>query len=358
MSEERHDELLDLLTNEEFKKWILEPAYERQVFWEKWLEHHPEKRELVKTAAEFIKSAKFKTLRFSTEEKDQILSNIISYSQTGNRPSEKLADYTGKSRHRRSVPFSFMYRAAAVLAFIGIFSGLIYWNKPGDRSQGANNAITIIEKENPKGRKSVVMLPDGTRATLNSFSRLTYDSNYGSTGRIVNLEGEAFFEVTRDTLRPFQVISNEVVTTALGTSFDVRAFNGDDLQSISLLSGKVKVTRLDDQIAVKENILNPGEGFVIDNHSGVMEKITFDPLKVFGWKDGILVFRDNDLNEVIQTLERWYDIRITLVGTPAKSWRADGNFDNESLEGVLQGLSYTYDLEFLIKGKDVELKFN
>jgi ferric-dicitrate binding protein FerR (iron transport regulator) len=86
--------------------------------------------------------------------------------------------------------------------------------------------------------------------------------------------------------------------------------------------------------------------------------VTVDALKVYGWKDGILVFKDNDLSEVVSTLERWYDVRIEVIGRPEKSWRADGKFDNETLEQVLQGLSFTYDMEFLINRKNVELKFN
>jgi ferric-dicitrate binding protein FerR (iron transport regulator) len=359
MKESRQQEFLELLTNEDFKRWVLEPTYERDVFWDKWLENHPEKSALVIAAKEFIRTKKFREYSIASEEKDRILSAIISKTEI-NKSSAEERKLGSKYELRRSLfqyPAS-LYRIAAVLFFIATFIGVAYWNLKSERSPVSANELTFVKKENPQGRKSVVMLPDGTKVTLNSASMITYDSNFGVQDRTVRIEGEAFFEVIPDTSHPFRVVSNDIVTTALGTSFNVRSFANESSLNISLLTGKVKVTRIGDQNTTEEHLLSPGEGFIITRQNGEIERVTVDALKVYGWKDGILVFKDNDLSEVVSTLERWYDVRIEVIGRPEKSWRADGKFDNETLEQVLQGLSFTYDMEFLINRKNVELKFN
>lgn len=359
MTKGRRQEFLELLSNEEFKRWVLEPTYESDVFWTKWIENHPEKRDIVYAATEFIRRKKFSEFTFSPKEKDQILSSIIS--KTTINPlkydDHKSSQNDGSERSIKSYG-KWLYKAAAILFFIATFSGIIVWNLNNSNTQEDTGASTFVKKENPQGRKSVVMLPDGTKVVLNSASALTYDSNFGEQDRNVHLEGEAFFDVKPDADHPFRVVSKDVITTALGTSFNVRYFENESSLNISLLSGMVKVALVDEDNSADEHFLNPGEGFVITRQSGEMQKVTIDEMKDFGWKDGILVFKGHDLAEVVNTLERWYDVHIKVIGQPEKSWRADGKFDNETLEQVLQGLSFTYDMEFLINKNYVELKFN
>ncbi len=359
MKDSRQQEFFELLTNEDFKRWVLEPTDERDIFWNKWLENHPEKTDLINAAIEFIRTKKFNEFSIPTEEKDRILSAIIS--QTSISKSLAEDNYVGGKYKVGRKGFAYtnlLYRVAAVLFFVATFIGIVYWNLRGENFLHEAKELTFVKKENPRGLKSVIMLPDGTKVTLNSASTITYDSNYGVQDRTIRIEGEAFFEVVPDKEHPFRVVSSNVVTTALGTSFNVRSFENESSLNISLLTGKVKVTRIGEQDMNKEHLLSPGEGLIITKNSGEIEKIQVDPLKVYGWKDGILVFKDNDLTEVISTLERWFDVKIQVIGQPEKSWRADGKFNNETLEQVLQGLSFTYDMEFLINGKSVQLKFN
>jgi transmembrane sensor len=359
MKESRKQEFLELLTNEDFKRWVLEPTYESDIFWNKWLENHPENSDLVNAAVEFIRIKKFREHSISAEEKDQILSDIISKTTV----SKSLYDshtvsmkYGMKKDIFRFSPW--FYRVAATLFFIAAFAGVAIWNLKSENNQQYTHELTFIKKENPRGRKSVVMLPDGTRVVLNSASMITYDSNFGLQDRTVRIEGEAFFDVVPDEQHLFRVVSKDFVTTALGTSFNVRSFDDESSINISLLAGKVSVVRIEDKNAYNDHLLSPGEGFIISRQNREMERVTIDALKEYGWKDGILVFKDNNLSEVVNTLERWYDVKVKVIGQPEKSWRADGKFDNETLEQVLQGLSFTYGMEFLINKKDVELKFN
>lgn len=338
------DTLIELLANEDFRKWILEPTYERDLFWNKRLENNPDKVELVNAAREFLRSLEYRKLPLKPGDKDEILSNIIAQTSIKTNFSE-----SGFKR-KRLRPTKLFYKIAA--SFIIICLSILWWK---NSQEEINDKLTIINKENPQGRKSSMLLPDRTRVILNADSRLTYDSDYGKHSRTVSVEGEAFFEVQPDKSRPFNVISRDIMTTALGTSFNVRAFAGEDRMKISLRTGKVRVKKLNDSTA-QEQVLDPGEGVMISQSGNKMEKVRIDPLIAFGWKDGILIFEDNSLKEVVVMLERWYGVKIEVTGRPSTQWKVNGRFENKALEQVLNSLSFTYDLEFRITGKNVELK--
>jgi ferric-dicitrate binding protein FerR (iron transport regulator) len=99
---------------------------------------------------------------------------------------------------------------------------------------------SIVHKSNPAGQKSKVFLPDGSIAWLNSESSISYESEFKDSSRHIHLTGEAFFEVKKDSIRPFVVYSGAISTTALGTSFNINAFNESNI-TVSLTTGKVNV---------------------------------------------------------------------------------------------------------------------
>ena len=354
MKESKKNALIELLTNEDFKKWVLEPTHERDTFWKKWIESNPDKEDIVKLAREFILSTSYRELDFGRVVKDDMLSNIISKSPLD---SQQMIPPSISQRSRRFVTAGAFKWVAAVLVAVS-FLGIGYWYVNQQENQELNTATYYIRKETPPGKRASLSLPDGTMVTLNSNTTLTYDTDYGRTDRTVQLIGEAFFEVKKTAAKPFSVITNGYVTTVLGTSFNVRAIESDSIIKISLKSGKLMVGNLKSKHTGPENVLDPGEGFRIrleGNRS--MEKFSVNPLIDFGWKEGILAFKDNSLDEVIQALERWYNVTITVTGEPKKQWRFDGEYDNEPLGQVLKGMSFTYGLEYQISGKNVQLKF-
>lgn len=351
MSNDKKEELIELLANEDFKRWVLEPTYERDIFWLKWLDNNPGKEEIVNAAKEFIRSAKYPKRSLKPEVRDEILSNIILHT-----PSNGGNFHYSTVEKRKPFLREYIYKTAAAVLILVTFSGLMWWGRM--QEQRIEESVPVaVRKENPSGRKSVLVLPDGSKVTLNAASVLTYSPDFGDVDRTVNIEGEAFFEVKEDIRRPFNVISGNIMTTALGTSFNVRAFQSEQTLKVSLRTGKVKVVNISDDSLEQAQLLEPGEGFVIQKSGRGMEKIDIDPIMEFGWKDGVLVFKGSNLQEVVRSLERWYGVTIEVKGKPSKEWRVDSKFDNESLEQVLQGLSFTYDIDYQISGKNVELKF-
>ncbi len=218
--------------------------------------------------------------------------------------------------------------------------------------------IETIKKVNPNGQKSKIHLPDGSTVSLNSGSSIEYTTDFNSRERVVHLTGEAFFEVKKILDKPFKVIAGGVVTTALGTSFDVRAFPNAERVYVSLVTGKVSVANLDSVTVTEgwESILIPGEQLIYHLPTKVTSKGPFDFRNMINWKDGVLYFEDTELKEVVATLERWFDANIILKNVPVNAPRFSGEFKNESLDNILMAMSYSGKIKFTQNNKEIVIE--
>ena len=245
--------------------------------------------------------------------------------------------------------------AAAVVILMSI--GLFFFNEQKTVRSEDFLEMTLMEKVNPSGQKSKVFLPDGSIVWLNSESSLTYEKEFNDSVRMVVLKGQAYFVVKKDSLKPFVVKSGSVSTTALGTEFDINAFDEENIL-VALTRGKVNVVA--DNLPENEGsmILDPGEGFRYQSNSDLMvQKVSIDIEKVRSWKDGLLALNNESLDETITKLQRWYGVEIIINETPDKVWNANGLFDNEYLENVLTSLSFSQGFDYAIDGKKVFITF-
>src|SRR5690606_10499758 len=154
-------------------------------------------------------------------------------------------------------------------------------------------------------------------------------------------------------LRPFRVITNGTVTTALGTSFNINSKSADGVR-ISLLTGKVKVKAT----AVSEDVsLDPGQELRYDKHHERISVNGFNPDKVTAWREGRIVFKDATLGEVVKILEAWYGVKIHLKNPQGIDWKFSGEYRNQSLEDLLKSLSYIQKFSYSIQEKNVAFKF-
>ncbi len=221
--------------------------------------------------------------------------------------------------------------------------------------------IVEMTREAPRGFRNTVTLSDGSVATLNSESSIRYAKNFGVNDRVIYLTGEAFFEVVRDETKPFVVISNDLKTTALGTSFNVNAYKGN-AEAISLSTGKVKVelTNPTSDAATKaEMILTPGEQALWNESKEQLTKKKFDPETTLSWKSNVIFFKNTDLKSMIDVLEKWYNVEITVNGEANKlKQTGNGTFKNESLENVLNLLGYSMGFEHEINEEKIIINLN
>ncbi len=246
-------------------------------------------------------------------------------------------------------------RWIAAAIFIIIFStGTYFVINNYDQHKATNESIAFITKQNPKGQKSRVFLPDGSVVWLNSESELTYPERFNESNRQINLVGEAFFEVTKDHHKPFIVNAGNTATRVLGTKFNVEAYPEISNVIITLEEGKVIV---DQTINGNKNSLSiqPGEGVIASQTETKMRKFDYDPLQHLAWKDGVLHFHKADIMTVIKSLERWYGVNIIIHNFKKDDWSFTGSFRNEYLSNVLMNLSYTKEFSYEIDDKNVIL---
>jgi len=217
--------------------------------------------------------------------------------------------------------------------------------------------LTTVEKNNPKGQKTTFKLPDGTVVNLNSESSLQYIDDSENNRRIVKLEGEAFFDVAKDKHKPFTVMSGGISTTALGTSFNVKAYQKESELKVVLITGKVEIATNRSSSAEKI-YLTPGFGVTYSGKTNELIKYNFDEEFELGWKNSTLYFDESDINEVVKQLERWYGVTIKIENRDkVGQWKYSSKFKNETLENVLKGISYIQKFEYDINEKEVILEF-
>ncbi|WP_051292816.1 FecR family protein [Olivibacter sitiensis] len=223
----------------------------------------------------------------------------------------------------------------------------------GDR--GRLDGSMVLELHTPKGGTYQVTLPDGSRVWLNADSKLRYPSRFDGKERIVELEGEAYFDVshrlpavgnrqTRTT--PFIVNTRGQQVQVLGTEFNISAYADEEDTKTTLVSGAVKVSQL---TTGNPQLLKPGQQSII-SEAGIQVK-TVDVAAATAWKEGKFSFEGKSFGQVMKELARWYDLELVYEGAvPRETFFGDA-YRNTNLSivlGALKSADIGYRLE---KGK-------
>lgn len=222
--------------------------------------------------------------------------------------------------------------------------GNLVYSSGGTSSEELYNELKV-----PIGGECHVSLDDGTEIWLNAGSELKYPVAFTGEVRKVFLAGEAFFSVKKDS-RPFIVDMESGEVTVLGTSFGIRAYEGET-DYTTLISGKVMFATKDN----KKVILSPGEQAVV-YASGALEKRIVDTEEYVGWKDGLFVFKDKTLLEIMSTLERWYGVKVVFRDESLKELRYTGNLERyDSINTFLQLLERLKEIQYKIEEHTIVL---
>lgn len=247
--------------------------------------------------------------------------------------------------------FNLLIKVAASILLIITSIFIVYQNAEPQEERVITQSVEMIHKVTAPGQKLTFQLPDGSKVRLNAESQLSFPSFFEDGERIVKLTGEAFFEVEKDSLKPFIVQSGHVQTRVLGTSFNVRAYVEDENIEVALLTGKVQVNNLSD--ANDSYIIDPGQVIHFDSN-GDKKIDLFNYQSVFGWKEGLLIFTDTEFREIIKKLSRWYGVTFHIEGE-RPVWKYNGTFSDASLEEVLEVLSSSERFNYQIDGKKVKI---
>ena len=216
----------------------------------------------------------------------------------------------------------------------------LYLNHSAKQHTSASDHL-LTEISVNHGEHKQVTLPDGTVVHLNAGTVMRYPTEFTSDIRLVEMEGEAFFNVMRDEGKPFIIRTRQADVKVLGTSFNVKAYQEDELMAVSVRTGKVEVD-------MPESVMRllPNEQIIVNNTNGEILKKNEDAQKVTAWLQGGLYFNRTPISSVIHDLERMYNQEIVLDPNVVFDDYIYGEHDNKSLEAVLNAIQYSTGIRY------------
>lgn len=315
-------------------------------FWEDWIKSTPENLDAYYLANQIIQSIGYKDFKVPKEsDYKRVLKNVMAMDQSQQtahtRPAQKI------------IAMSPMVKVAAAAALLIMSVWVWRQYSPGIEVSHDEAAIALVSKTAHYGQKTTVRLSDGSKVTLNSGGKITYRKGFSEHRREIELTGEGYFEVAKDPDRPFVVTTGEIATTALGTSFNIRAYGDESNVIISLVTGKVSVG----QTEGFDVMLRPGDQLKYCAEGNTVQQKQFEVSNVLAWTKGIIAFDNASMDEVVRELEKWYGVTFEYESHPDTVWNYSGQFENQSLENVLENLSYSQKFQYQRNDKTIKLKF-
>ncbi|MBV6640655.1 MAG: FecR domain-containing protein [Cyclobacteriaceae bacterium] len=351
----------DFVLDPNFRNWVLNPDKSSNIYWQDWIKANPSKVTDIKKARELLLS--IQTIDYKPTEgvRNEVWEGITSGIKNGVSKESKvlpLSPHSIISRYdNEQNSRSFPWRGIAASIALFIVSILVAYQYFVPSQQIENQMVeTVTTKENPLGQRSTFVMSDGTKVTLNADSKLSYASSYGQSNRVVRLEGEAFFEVAKNEVLPFIVETSYLSTKALGTSFNISAFNEEGFE-VSLFTGLVNVYGNSENNQQYSEDLSPGERITLGSDN-IYAKSDFSLEDQASWRNGILSFRKTTFEAAMVQLERWYAVSIEYPKDLPEDLTFSGDFDNEYLTSVLEVLGYNMGFTYQLKDKQVKITFN
>jgi len=199
-----------------------------------------------------------------------------------------------------------------------------------------------------KGEEYQLVLSDGTQVWLNSESRLKFPVQFAKNRREVILEGEAFFEVTKNPEAPFIVKTGPMNVEVLGTSFNVSAYKDEANIQTTLVEGKVRVSSTFGQS--QEQVLKPNEQAVFNKSNNQIEIIEVNAALYACWREGVFVFDEDNLEDILKKLSRWYDLNVFFKSEEVRAYQFSGKLPRfKNCNELLEMIEKTTDVQFTMK---------
>ena len=326
-------ELLELwLEDQSFINWAKRNNDNDMSNWELYFNQNPDHWELGKVGRTLVQGIPFNEIPKDSTQTKMALEGLMDR-------LDRREEANKNTFVTLRTSFQNTWKWAATLALLLLFSGLAYF-------QFFHHKEVLLSTNYGEQREYV--LPDGSKVTLNANSSLSY---YSQNPRKVTLEGEAFFEIKKipETHTPFQVFTQDLMVTVLGTSFNVNARN--DQTKVFLEEGKVDLEVHDPETGVIQ--MNPGDLITYSKKQNKLKenRSNVSALENASWKAGTLVFNNTPLQEALYEIEDIYGIQFIIQSEKVKDEVISGGVPIKDLEVSLQTLGEVYGIHIRSKGK-------
>lgn len=359
----------DFVADSYFRQWVKSPDEASSKYWQLFLDQHPEQGETVRQATDLVHKLSEVTTRLAgtanPAEEDAIWQAIhqqIVQNQEEPHSPEPVA---------RPVWGRFRWVAAASVAVV---AGLSWWllypdTAPSQQTLTHQSATStppqLVEKVNTTQQPVFVVLTDGSSVILQKNSRLTYDKSLSGNRREVTLDGEAYFDVAKDSHKPFIVYANDLVTKVLGTSFNVRAYSGAKDVVVTVRSGRVSVfpqadiTRAPEQLTSDKltgMVLSPNEQAVYSrtdarlvqtrpNETSDAKALAFQPVNAD--------YQAVPVREVFKDIERSYGLPVVFSNQAVGNCRLTADLREGTLAQKLDIICATVEANWDIQATQI-----
>lgn len=238
-----------------------------------------------------------------------------------------------------------MKYAAMIAVILVIGGGSGYW-----LYQNGNNQHMMVAVAN-EGIVKEIILPDGTKVWLNNLATLKYPREFSEKARNVYLDGEAYFEVTKNRHKPFTVQSDAMRVRVLGTTFNFKCDKNYQIAEVTLIEGEIEVKGNKEEGQI---ILAPGQRAELNKNNGRLTVKQVDAKMDAVWHDNLIPFQKADIFTISKALERFYDIKIIL----SPDMRADKTYSGvlkkkSTIESVLKSLQNSISIDYKIVGNNI-----
>lgn len=247
--------------------------------------------------------------------------------------------------NRKSKGLMMVLQRIAAILLLPLLSFIIW---QGVQITNYKQNVSEHKISTPPTLRSNFVLPDGTKIWMNGGTSLQYPEQFVGEERMVVLNGEAYFEVAKDKQHPFIVKMGDLLVEATGTEFNISSFFDDSKQEILLTEGSVKLHLQKDCQRVQLTDLKLNELAIFDRNNRKMSVNVVDTEKYIAWKEGRIIFKNDNLEDVITKLERWYNIDFKYSDEIKGSYAFTGTFEGEDLARILNCIELTTPIHFEI----------
>lgn len=260
---------------------------------------------------------------------------------------KRIVQSTEKTK--KNVFGRFFYPWAAAACVIALLVSVYWWYNQSVRISVSD--MQIIETK--AQQKTKIVLPDLSVVWLNTNSRLEYPENFADNERFVNLDGEAYFSIIQDSLRPFIVHASGLDVKVLGTAFNVTAYGNESEVITTLVKGEIALQLHGDK-SRQATMLKPEQQVTFHKHTKILTFATVDPELYTAWIKGYYKFENTSFKQIAKQFEHTYGVTITFDVESLKSVPYTGTFlQEQSLVSVLELLRGIKDFHYTITGNQV-----
>lgn len=359
----------DFLEDSSFVSYVKGTDPDHVRTWENWLEKNPPNRDVAEKAFRIVSMMKHEEdIAFPgsvEEEFERIVKRIRHHDVIRSNPGAKPA-------------INWIRLAASIIILLSAGTGYLLYRTAYDTGNHFSSNEVVV----PKGSRTRIVLEDGSIVWLNAQSTLKYPASFSRHKRNVELTGEAYFDVVKDTDRPFIVKTSEIRINVLGTKFNVKAYPNDDVIETTLESGLIHVEKVRqsgngnntivlrprqklvlykgsmnaeisevnsgaEQAEGKQSIAKPEEPKKSNLYSD------YDTELATSWKDGKLIFKSESLDILARRLEKCYNVNIRIADSSLNHKTYTGTFEKETVEQALEALCFASGIKFTIEKNNI-----